>query len=440
MKGLTVRFAVLLFFTVFYSLSIHFTHTGYLAEQHHAPFFNYGNLDFFEFVIILLFVSMSLFFLPLRIASVSSIFVVVLYYFLYLPIFVISLGNDRLPVDELSFVLLVVTASFFIVSMPSRFIANSALVDERFLKRVSNIFFALWGCALVFFLLEFGSVMGFVGLDSIYIQRELGRAGTAFAGYLQLYFGYFLSLAVFAFGLHFRKFIFLGVGVLGCFLLYLVTAERSIFVLPAFVFVVYLAVLSKNNFTFWLSAFLCLSSLSFLCVGLYYNESKVVYEIGFYYLVRVVAIPGVLFEQYYEFFSKVGYTNFSHVSVLNLLLDPDRYFIGDSLYPQLGKIVARDVYNINSNLNSSFMATDGVAAFGLVGLLIVSLVFSIYLFLVDFLGRNWPLTFIVPAMCPLAIVLTNGSLFTVLLSFGGLAWLMILAVTNVIFTLKKKQI
>ncbi|MCJ8168339.1 hypothetical protein [Atopomonas sediminilitoris] len=438
--NLLINSRVTLFvFIMVYALSVHFAHTGYLAEQHYLPgFFDYGFFELFDYVFLVVLVIVSAMVLPVKINNVSSIFVIVLYFFLYLPVFIISLGHDRLPVDERALMLLSVAVSFFSVCLSSKFFINNSGAPAKRFNRMPGIFLLLWIVALILFISKFKDVMYFRGLDEVYVQRELGKASTSFEGYLQIYFGYFLSLVVFSFGLYLRRYSYLVCGLLGCFLLYLVTAERTIFVLPLFVFMVFLAVRSEKAFVMWLSIFLGVSAILFVCVGLFYNESSLLFDLGFYYLSRIVAIPGVFFEQYYKYFSEIGFTNYSHVSVLNFLVEPDISLLNDPLYPQIGKIVARDVHHINSNSNASFLATDGAAAFGFFGVVIVSLALSLYLLLVDMLTRNWPLAFIVPAMSPLSIILTNGSFFTVLLSFGGLLWVAIFLISRFNFCLRAK--
>lgn len=423
---------VLFFSILAYAFSIHFSHMGFLVDQHNAPFYNPATLDFFQGAVLLAFISLSAAVLPLKVRNVSSIFLIIIFSFLYMPIVVITLGNAiNLNLDQL-IIVLVVLLSFIVLTVASTVFPSFEIssIDFPIGKRLLNIFLVAWFVLLPIFIYQFHSVMRLSGLDEVYLQREAGQAKTLVEGYLQLYFGYFFSVVLFAFGLFYRNWIVILVGLIGCILLYSVTAERTIFMLPALVFCVYVVVSSSRALEFWLSIFFFSCSFLFVVISLFYKESEFLYQLGFYSLVRVVAIPGIFFEQYYNFFSSVGYTNYSHVTGLSFLFSPDAYFQGDPLYPQLGKIVARDVHHIESNSNASFLATDGAAAFGFLGVLLVTFLLAFYLLVVDFLSRKWPLTLIVPAMSPLAFILTNGSFFTVLLSFGGLLWLVIIALMS----------
>lgn len=423
---------ILFFSLLAYASSIHFSHMSFLVDQHNAPFYNPATLDFFQGAVILAFITLAAVVLPLRLKNVSSVFLVIIFSFLYMPIVVITMGNTvDLSLNQLMIVL-VVSASFLVLVVASTAFPSLDFSKDFFPvgKRLLNLLLVAWFVLLVFFIYKFHSIMRLSGLSEVYMQREAGQAKTLVEGYLQLYFGYFFSVVLFSFGVFYRNWLAVLAGLVGCVLLYSVTAERTVFMLPALVLCVYIVASSPRNLGFWLPVFFFLCSFLFLLVSLLYKESEFFYQLGFYSLVRVVAIPGIFFEHYYNFFSSVGYTNYSHVSGLNLLFSPDSYFQADPLYPQLGKIVARDVHHIQSNSNASFLATDGAAAFGSLGVLLITFLLAFYLLIIDFLGRKWPLALIAPAIAPLAFILTNGSFFTVLLSFGGLLWLVILALTS----------
>lgn len=423
---------ILFFSLLAYASSIHFSHMSFLVDQHNAPFYNPGTLDFFQGAVLLAFIALAAVVLPLNLKNVSSVFLVIIFSFLYMPIVAITMGNTvDLSLSQLMIVL-VVSVSFLVLAVASKIFPGFGFSKDSFSvgKRLLHVLLGVWFVLLVVFIYEFYSVMRLSGLGEVYVQREVGQAKTLIEGYLQLYFGYFFSVVLFSFGVFYRNWLAILAGLVGCVLLYSVTAERTVFMLPALVLCIYIVASSSRNLGFWLPVFYFLCAFLFLLVSLFYKESEFFYQLGFYSLVRVVAIPGVFFEQYYNFFSSVGYTNYSHVSGLNLLLSPDNYFQADPLYPQLGKIVARDVHRIESNSNASFLATDGAAAFGFLGVLLVTFLLAFYLLMIDFLSRKWPLALISPAMAPLAFILTNGSFFTVLLSFGGLLWLVILALTS----------
>jgi hypothetical protein len=408
-----------------YSSCLIFSHSTYLVWQDYVPFFKYSGVsveDLLALFVFLVFVSMLT---PLRVTKVSDIFVWILLLFLYLPIFIITIGSkDVLSLyDSLTFLILL--CSFSLIAVPS-FVMNKKREDNETgnKKILINFFYILWILLFLFLFKKYSAVMSLRGLDDIYAQRELGKADSLVYGYAQVYFGYVISVGLVALGLFYKNGVAILIGLIGCLVLYAITAERTIFILPIFVYMVHKLIMSERQ-TSWFLIFIFVSCLYFLFIGEFGDYNKLTKDFGFYFLTRVVAIPGMFFTDYLNYFGEVGYTNFTHAKGFGLFFEASSALIHDPLYPELGRIIARDVYGINSNSNASFLATDGAAGFGLIGVLIVSVVLSIILCVINFLTKNWPLQLIVPVMAPMALTLTNGSIFTVMLSFGMLFWIAI---------------
>ena len=411
----------------------------YLPIQTQLPFFNRSHFNLSDICLAVVFLCSSGFLLPLDIRFPSTIFAIVIYIFLYIPCVVITLGNEK-HINFNSFMLLL-CLWFGIVIISSIVHLSHHLNKRKELIYLSSafpfLFFILWVLLAYVLILEFHSIMHFASLSTLYIQRVLGKADSMFIGYAQTYFGYFCSLVLFSYGLYKRAYFFLFIGLLGCILLYSITAEKTIFLLPMFVSAVYFCVKKKHSFTLLLSVFLLALSLLAVLISLFYNDSKFLYDLGFYSLNRNFTLPGLFISKYYDFFNSVGYTHWANVKGLSYILPSNPSLLQYPEYPSLGRIFAIYGQGIDSDSNASFLATDGVAAAGLMGIIVISVLLSIYLFLVDNLSRYWPSEFIVPAMCPLALILTNGSFFTVLLSFGGFAWIVIFLMVPKMNSLKK---
>lgn len=408
-----------------YSCCLIFSHSTYLVWQDYVPFFKYSGVSVEDLLALFVFLVCVSMLTPLRVTKVSDIFVWILLLFLYLPIFIIAIGSkDVLSLyDSLTFLILL--CSFSLIAVPS-FVMNKKREDNETgnKKILINFFYILWILLLLFLFKKYSAIMSLRGLDDIYAQRELGKADSLVYGYAQVYFGYVISVGLVALGLFYKKGVAILIGLIGCLVLYAITAERTIFILPIFVYMVHKLIMSKRQ-TSWFLIFIFVSGLYFLFIGEFGDYNKLTKDFGFYFLTRVVAIPGMFFTDYLNYFGEVGYTNFTHAKGFGLFFEASSALIHDPLYPELGRIVARDVYGINSNSNASFLATDGAAGFGLIGVLIVSVVLSIILSVINFLTKNWPLQLIVPVMAPMALTLTNGSIFTVMLSFGMLFWIAI---------------
>jgi hypothetical protein len=91
--------------------------------------------------------------------------------------------------------------------------------------------------------------------------------------------------------------------------------------------------------------------------------------------------------------------------------------VGDEYY---GDVVS----DVNANANA--FAGEGVAAGGFIGLLVIGLLMMAWLRAVDVVASRWSLPLVTLVMLPVALCLTNVHLSTVILSFGGGFWILVL--------------
>ena len=61
---------------------------------------------------------------------------------------------------------------------------------------------------------------------------------------------------------------------------------------------------------------------------------------------------------------------------------------------------------------------------------LIGIALAVWLAAMDRVARGWDRTFVALVMVPVALSLTNGHLFTTLLSFGGLFWMVMLYVSR----------
>lgn len=419
-----------------------FAHSTYLVWQDYIPFFYLGEINLIKAFVILIFCFFATILFNQKFNKISDVFLLVLLVFLYLPVIVISLGERRDFSIEYLLFLISIFISYFIISLPSKICFSKKLINQfpeekKVFKSYLNFVFFLWIISAFFIIYVYKSIIYFASLDVIYDQRIVGAAKNLAEGYLQTYFGYVLSIALVVFGLFLGKKFYIVLGCFGCVLLYGVTAERSIILMPLFAYIFYKFAKNHEKSIKIVFYFLLISGLYFIFAGFFGDYNKLFKDISFYYLTRVVATPGLLVFDYYDFFSEIGYTFYSHVKGFNIFFNPSYPLAVDEFYPALGKIIARDLYEVNSNMNASFLATDGAAALGLLGIIIISCVLSIALFCFNYVSFGWPREITYPLMAQLAFLLTNGSFFTMMFSFGGIFWFIFFLLSKL--NLKKKS-
>lgn len=136
--------------------------------------------------------------------------------------------------------------------------------------------------------------------------------------------------------------------------------------------------------------------------------------------------PGSFIVQYMDFFSHRGYTHFSHIRGIGSVIGTPSQYANDGRWPALGLIVGEDHFGfLRLNANASFVASDGIASFGIIGIPVVFFLVALYLRVLDKSAHGIGGVALV-ILLPFTLTLSNGSIFTLLTSFGGIFWVIIM--------------
>ncbi|MBC7215026.1 MAG: hypothetical protein H5U28_07425 [Burkholderiaceae bacterium] len=432
------RYKFLLVLTWIYAYSIYLGAVEYLPNQISAPgIFTQAFIEPSEWLLIFAVIIFTTSLIPLRIDRPSSLFAIVIYLFVYLPALVLyaGRGGSIFNIHEL-FLLISMTIGFCIVAKIPRRMGKFRSKAEG-CRAFDNNALIIFSSIISFLLMGYifannYQTMRFAGLDEIYLQRDLGRVDLnktsgLLLGYSKTYLSYLFAPIIFSYGLWRNALRYKIFGFSIFLFCYAIAAERSIFIYPYVIYIISAFVKRGGVDVFpFLIKYLTTSSVIIILISIFYEWNYLLEIIGFLFFTRLIATPGQFVGDYYEYFSDKGYLFWSNFRGLDLLFSPPSHFQGDSLWPYLGWIVGRDLYGINSNLNASFWATDGIAAAGPIGLIFISIVLSIYLYFLDVSSSFWPRQFVIPLAFPLAFVITNGALLTTFVSYGGLALIFIL--------------
>lgn len=420
--------------SIVYAATLAYCLAAYAAVEWAEYGFSFGEVSVLDTGVLCIVLVVWAAVLPRRIHRPSSLFLIVIYLCVCLPAAVAMVGLEG-PSDSFYYPLLSSLGFGFTVAC---LVARSFPwrgVSRKDAKPLLPFLFLAWVACLVVLLVSFGSVMSFSGLDDIYAQREQGKAGNLFEGYVQTYFGYVFSPAMLAFGLVRKNYFLVIAGIVGSVVLYMITAEKAVIMYPIFMIFLYLA-MRFNASLFLIPSFIALviSALLFFAT-LFYSDSAIASFVAWYLGIRSLLVPGVFLTHYSNYFGDYGYTLATHITGVNLLMDTPMNFSSHPQWPSIGHLVGEDYLGIPTlNANANFIASDGVAAFGLFGVLFAFLLFAIFLVAFDKCSRGVDKRLVLPLLLPLALMLTNGSLFTAFLSFGGFLFL-----TVFFFFFKKHQ-
>ncbi len=413
--------------SIVYAAALAYCLAAYAAVEWAEYGFSFGEVSVLGACVLCIVLVVWAAVLPRRIHRPSSLFLIVIYLFVCVPAAVAMVGLEG-PSDSFYYPLLFSLGFGFTVAC---LVARSFPwrgVPRKDATQLLPFLVLAWVACLAVLIASFGSVMSFSGLDDIYAQREQGKAGNLFEGYVQTYFGYVFSPALLAFGLVRKNYLLVIAGIVGSVVLYMITAEKAVFMYPIFMISLYLA-MRFNASLFLTPSFIALafSTLLFFAT-LFYSDSAIASFVAWYLGIRSLLVPGVFLTHYSNYFGDYGYTLATHITGVNLLMDTPMNFSSHPRWPSIGHLVGEDYLGIPTlNANANFIAWDGVAAFGICGVFVVLLLFAIFLVALDKCSRGIDKRLALPLLLPLALTLTNGSLFTGFTSFGGLFWILCLA-------------
>ena len=418
-KSIFIMSSLILFFALYY------TNKNFSTPNYYPYGFEYSTLSIEDIFVLLSISFLSAFLVPRKLEAPSSLVLVVIYFFVIVPFQVMGLSGWNSYDSERYLLLYVVHICFFLCCIICR--SKKQTYPERSPSPPLHwMLFALWVISAVLLVYFFKDVMSFASADTIYIQRALGKASNLFTGYLQTYNQYVLSTALVAFGLAYKKWWLLVIGIIGAVLNFTITAEKAGLTFPLFVIVLYFIVSRKREFAA-ASSVIGFGLAAMLLVALLLQDGSGRTDFVLWYIgTRALLIPGVFILLYQDFFSPLGYTNFSHIRGLNLFVNVPEAFVSDDRWPAIGLILGEDYLKIPTlNANANFIASDGIAGFGLPGIAIAFAVLALYLRLLDWSAAGVDKRIALPVLLPLALTLTNGSVFTVLTSFGGIFWVLV---------------
>lgn len=284
------------------------------------------------------------------------------------------------------------------------------------------------GAAMAFY---YRGILSFADITSsrdVYAARFAAADMTSgIIAYVRIYFTYVVGPATVAVALTSRRYLPFLVPGLACFLIsYMIDGSKISLIIPMAMFsIMGVMKLARGSVVAMTGGIAGLTLVSSLLT----NHSPFLRFVADLILFRSIAIPGQQFALYYDLFGARGYTWWSNVRGISLIVPPPAGFAADPRWPVLGQIVGEEYYGIASqnNSNANLFAGEGVAAAGPLGVLVIGIPLALYLRLLDRSAVGWSRPFAFLVLVPVGLALTNIHLSTLLLSFGGAFWVLAFA-------------
>ena len=346
--------------------------------------------------------------------KISSFFSLFLYLFVYLPfvhaIFV-AYNISQLQTYSYCLVMMTIMISLFKIGGDWAILRDIVVKPQMSLRTVEIITLAL---TILYVAIAHNS-MHFVNIftqsGDMYAYREQNSEVESLGGiaYVQgwLFGAFYPFLLVRYLKMKRRKMAVLPL--IGYFLLFAVDMQKMTFLMPfALIFMYYVISLNEDKICNYLHSFMMVCILIISLVLYIFQDDKIVFTLAAIVLLRTVCVAGWLTQFYIHFFNENPYTYYSHINIVNYITESYPYT------EPLGKVVAYGSQNANAN----FFLTDGVAACGLVGIVIVGLLFAVILMFINSISARYKKSDMFIMFMPTIAYFLNASIFTTLLSSG----------------------
>jgi len=356
--------------------------------------------------------------------AVSSVLAAIIYLLLYVPVQItFGLGSSA-PLDSIVLVQLT-----FAIGMTLVFLADIVLIENPLrLDLGRNLMPPVLGvtvASVVYILVIYHGNLHFAsfGADLYEARAENQVLGS---GLVTRYVSSWLSTVLvplcLAYGLTARRRWYVATGAIACLVLYVAASNKISILLPFAYIGFYLFARRRVRTIFPALAFLLAIVIGGLVEASHWGT--VMFLASAIVLMRTIGNGGQLTMAYYDFFNAHPHTDYSHVNGINLFTHPYPY---GSL--GVGEVVGQFYWSPLMNANANFWATDGIAAMGLVGVLIASVVCAALFMALNTVTRGYDTLFV--ALCFLSFMsgMLNASLFSAIWS-GGAFFLMVFFVLD----------
>lgn len=391
----------------------------FMYENFVYKLFSYiGNIDYVEIGIEnrVLWILLSV--LPFAayrgLTKLSSFFSLFLYLFVYLPfihaIFV-AYNISQLQIYSYSLAMMVIMISLFKLGGEWTLLRDIVVKPQISLRTIEIITLVL---TLLYVAIAHSS-MHFVNIFTqsadMYAYREQNSEVESLGGiaYVQgwLFGAFYPFLLVRYLKMKRRKMALLPL--IGYFLLFAVDMQKMTFLMPfALIFMYYVISLNEEKICNYLHSFMMVCILIISLVLYIFQDDEIVFTLAAIVLLRTVCVAGWLTQFYIHFFNENPYTYYSHINIVNYITESYPYT------EPLGKVVAYGSQNANAN----FFLTDGVAACGLVGIVMIGLFFATILMFINSISARYKKSDMFIIFMPTIAYFLNASIFTTLLSSG----------------------
>lgn len=363
---------------------------------------------------------------------ISQFFFIMLYLIIYIPTIIIL---TRSWIGDLSNYFQF-TLSYFFAFIIMLFFTRIKLMKISLFKikisRVIKFIFLVSIFLLLYIILtryDSLEIVDFTNSEEVYSLREGKVEASSFDGYIILILSSMILPILLSYSIYRKRYLYMTVGFLGFLILFSIGANKSYLFVPFFILIgYYIATIEPKKINFRIVSFF--SILTVVLTFLIVNGNEMIQLIFFFpaafFIFRTIFTSGWQSLVYYDFFniSSNDLTYLSQTKFFNIFSE---YPYFDLLGKTLGYYVFKDP---NLSLNANFLISDGLASFWFMGIIIISILYSVIFYILDCTTFKFPLPFVVGCTFFSIISISNTSIFTTLLSGGLFLIFLVFLITN----------
>lgn len=357
--------------------------------------------------------------MPIAFKRPSQLAYWVLYSTVFIPCMFVPLYAGLCEPSRIAWLMLALFAGLAITGLSNFFpllsLRPPQVRSHRFWFGFAVLAIAATLCVVVAFRGQF-RIVSFSDIYDVRLAADDVMAGTLLNYPLMWLYGA-INPFLMGWGLYHKKILFFVAGSLGQVIVYGVMGTKasilSIFFVTGFHFL-----LRGNRLPFALKLIWSIVALVggaylyFVATG--QDPDPLLQLILTVVIMRLFSMPAVATAQYHAFLQNHPHTYFSHVKGISWLV---HYPYGNTT---VGGAVGDYFFNdFRIDQTTQFWATDGLASFGLPGVLLVSAFCAFFFWVLDSAAKRHDPRLAALLISYVAYNLANGGLFTTLLSGGG---------------------
>ncbi len=407
-----------------YSAYYNYIYSDYIVSLYGSSFIKMSTSIFIEYLIICTFP--IVFFKGIY--NLASLFSIFNYVFVYIPFMeTLYTGGYGPEYNAYKIVFLIFTILFFATD-------NLKLLRGPFKKKgiISFRVFEIGSLVLLsaLLLLNIRNLHFTNFVESKSDLYDLRSNLSIVGGSIAVYFLYWLKCAflpcLLVYYLRKNNLVKAAIAFVSFILLFMLDQQKITFFIPFLIILLF--ALTKWKKKLLTNHFFALIVFALVAVSFVLNQNKdsspILYELAAIFIMRIQCIEGMELNTYLRFFGSDGsyhpYTHYSHIGIVNSITGSYPYDMS------LGHAVTYG----GANANGCFWLMDGIAADGIVGCIIISVVFLFIKALFNSIGEKYDSRYCYIIFIFAVSMMMNVSIFTALLTCGLIALYLILALVD----------